>query len=145
MASLRRVRKNFRKEVLQLIKAGEGNLKNLMLLADAHFGSNDCGYHAVLRAFHAGEVNNAVSQLRLDGEVETVGRSWKSTDNLQSEDVDIITTRRMKRLRGEAKSLAKFAHEHGRTEAAISASHVVSIVNVNEGEVAAAEELVAEK
>jgi hypothetical protein len=51
----------------------------------------------------------------------------------------------MKRLRGEAKSLARFAHEHGRTEAAISASHVVSIVNVNEGEPAAAEEQVAEK
>jgi len=135
MASLRRVRKNFRKEVLQLIKAGEGNLKNLMALADAHFGSNDCGYHAVLRAFHAGEVNNAVSQLRLDGKIETVGRSWKSTENLQSEDVDIITLRRMKRLRGEAKSLAKFAHNHGRTEAAISASHVVSIVKVEEPEV----------
>jgi hypothetical protein len=145
MASLRRVRKNFRKEVLQLIKAGEGNLKSLMQLADAHFGSNDCGYHAVLRAFHAGEVNNAVSQLRLDGEIETVGKSWKSTEDLQSEDVDIITLRRMKRLRGEAKSLARFAHEHGRTEAAISASHVVSIVNVNEGEPAAAEEQVAEK
>lgn len=132
MASLRRVRKNFRKEVHQLIKAGEGNLKNLMALADSHFGSNDCGYHAVLRAFHAGEVNNAVSQLRLDGEIETVGRSWKSTENLQSEDVDIITLRRMKRLRGEAKSLAKFAHDHGRTEAAISASHVVSIVKVDD-------------
>jgi len=145
MASLRRVRKNFRKEALRLIKAGEGNLKSLMQLADAHFGSNDCGYHAVLRAFHAGEVNNAVSQLRLEGEIETVGRSWKSTEDLQSEDVDIITLRRMKRLRGEAKSLARFAHEHGRTEAAISASHVVSIVNVNEGEPAAAEEQVAEK
>ena len=136
MASLRRVRKNFRKEVLQLIKAGEGNLKNLMALADAHFGSNDCGYHAVLRAFHAGEVNNAVSQLRSDGEIETVGRSWKSTENLQSEDVDIITLRRMKQLRGKAKSLAKFAHDHGRTEAAISASHVVSIVKVEEPEIA---------
>ncbi|NDF13304.1 MAG: hypothetical protein EB060_10890 [Proteobacteria bacterium] len=145
MASLRRVRKNFRKEVLQLIKAGEGNLKSLMQLADAHFGSNDCGYHAVLRAFHASEVNNAVSQLRLDGEIETVGKSWKSTEDLQSEDVDIITLRRMKRLRGEAKSLARFAHEHGRTEAAISASHVVSIVNVNDGEPAIAEEQVAEK
>lgn len=132
MSSLRRVRKNFRKEVLRLIKSGEGNLKNLMSLADAHFGSNDCGYHAVLKAFHAGEVNNAVSQLRLDGEIETVGRSWKSTENLESADVDIITLRRMKRLRGEAKSLAKFAHEHGRTEAAISASHVVSIVKVEE-------------
>jgi hypothetical protein len=143
MASLRRVRKNFRKEVHQLIKAGEGNLENLMTLADSHFGSNDCGYHAVLRAFHAGEVNNAVSQLRLDGEIETVGRSWKSTENLQSEDVDIITLRRMKRLRGEAKSLAKFAHDHGRTEAAISASHVVSIVKVDEAEISVVENVEA--
>lgn len=132
MASLRRVRRNFRKEVLQLVKSGAGNRENLLKLAEAHFSSNDCGFAAVLGAFYASEVNNAVSQLRIDGEVETVGRSWKSIEDLQSADVDIITLRRMKRLRGEAKSLAKFAHEHGRTEAAISASHVVSIVKVDE-------------
>jgi hypothetical protein len=103
-----------------------------MDLAYSHFGRNECGYHAVLKAFNQGEVNNAVSQLRLEGKIETVGRQWKDAEALQSEDVDIIIIRRMKRLRGEAKSLGVFAHEHGRTEEAISASNVVSIVKVDD-------------
>lgn len=137
MSSLRRVRRNFRKAVLQLIEAGEGNSEKLMKLADEFYGSNDCGYKSVLKAFHQSEINNAASQLRIEGLVETVGKSWKSIEKLEQSDIDVITIRRMKRLRGEAKSLVGFAHNYGRTEIATTAANVASIFSARDEETVA--------
>ena len=134
MASLRRVRRSFRKAMLQLIEAGEGTYDNMVKLADEFYGSNDCGYKSVLTAFHQGEINNATSQLRTDGRIETIGKRWKAVEKLESSDVDVIIQRRVKRQRGEAKALVTFAHNHGRIEVATSASNVAHIFDRSEEE-----------
>jgi len=128
MASLRRVRRDFRKEVLRLIGTGDGNIETLIKLAGSHFG-HDVGYEALIKSFLGSEVSNAVSFLRNEGLVETVGKQWKPTDDLRDEDVEIISTRRLKRLRGELKAEVRLAHEHGRTEEAILASRMLDLVS----------------
>jgi hypothetical protein len=143
MASLRKVRREFRKALLTAVKQGKRNTRDLVALADAHFGSNDCGYHAVLKAFNVAEVNNAVAFLRQEGHIETVGKEWKPVEELDQDDALKITTRRMKQIRGLAKSTTRFAHEHGQIEEAIRASSVVNIVRVDD-ESEVAEEVAAE-
>jgi hypothetical protein len=133
--SLRKVRREFRKAALSAIQNGKRSTRDLLALADLHFGSNDCGYHAVLKAFNAAEVNNAVAFLRQEGHIESVGKEWKPIADLDQDDALKITARRMKRLRGEAKSLTKFAHERGMTEVAVTAANVVNIVKVDDYEV----------
>ena len=104
MASLRRVRKDFRKGVLQLISAGDGNFETLIELADKHFG-RDVGYEVLIKCFLGSEVSNAVSCLRNDREIETVGKKWKPVGQLEKSDIEVISTRRKKRLRGEFRML----------------------------------------
>lgn len=129
MSSLRRVRKNFRKEVLRLVESGEGSWDSLIRLADAYFGSNSIGYHAVVKAFLHGEVNNAVAKLRSEGFVETVGRHWKSTENLQDEDITQIQTRRLRRIRGELKSQIRLAKDRGRNDEAAIARAALGVMS----------------
>ena len=127
MASMRRVRKNFRNEVLRLISSGDGNIKTLMALADGFFG-RDVGYEVLIKTFLGSEVSNAVSYLRNEGKIETVGKQWKVAESLTSDDVTIISTRRLKRLRGELKSEIKMSHQFGKTEEAILASRMLELV-----------------
>jgi hypothetical protein len=141
--SLRKVRREFRRAVKHAIESGKRNTRDLLTLADAHFGSNDCGYRAVLNAFIKSEVNNAVSFLRQEGLIETVGKEWKLIADIDQDDALKITARRMKRLRGEAKSLTKFAHDRGMTEVAVTAANVVNIVKVDD-ESEVTEEVAAE-
>jgi len=127
VAKLRRVRRGFREEVLQLVSAGEGNFEKLMQLAEASFA--DAGYHEVLRAFWAAEVSNAVSSLRTEGLIETIGKKWKPVSKLTGEDVDVISIRRKKRLRGELKAQKRLAHEHGRIDEAVAVGRMLDIVS----------------
>lgn len=127
MAKLRRVRRDFRKEVHQLVNAGEGNFEKLMELAELSF--RDAGYHELLKTFWANEVHNAVSYLRDEGQIESIGKKWKPAAELTSEDVDVISTRRKKRLRGELKAEVRLAHQHGRTEEAVLASKMLDLVS----------------
>ena len=128
MASMRKVRKSFRKEVLRLISSGDGNTENLTQTAGGLFG-NYVGYEMLIKTFLQSEVSNAVATLRNEGLVETVGKKWKLAGALESEDVDIIHIRRLKRLRGELKAEIRLAHEHGRTNDAINASDMLAIVS----------------
>ena len=128
MASIRRVRKDFRKEVLQMISAGEGSLEKLMEIAGKFFG-RDVGYEVLIKTFLQNEISNAVSCLRAEGHIETVGKLWKPIEQLQMEDVDAIALRRLKRLRGELKAQIKLAHRYGRTEDAVTASQMLKTVN----------------
>lgn len=143
MASMRRVRRRFRDEALRIIKAGEGNSESLIVLAGKHFG-HDVGYETLIRAFLASEVSNAVSQLRNDGHVESIGKKWIALADLQSEDVDIIITRRQKRVRGELKELVRFNHEHGRTEDAITAAMALTAIERQLNEQSKSEEFAIE-
>jgi hypothetical protein len=127
MASLRRVRKHFREEVLRSIRAGEGNFETLMRCAGKHFG-HDVGYETLIKTFLGTEVSNAVSVLRNEGHVETVGKKWKLADQLQMEDVQIISLRRLKRLRGELKQEIQLAHAHGLTEEAVAAARALEAI-----------------
>jgi hypothetical protein len=145
MASIRRVRRDFRKDVLRLVNAGEGNFEKLMQLADTHFGANECGYKAVLKAFNSGEVNNAVSYLRAEGLVETVGKQWKPVGQLQSEDVEIIQVRRKKRVRGELQAGVRMAHHHGCTEDAVLLSRALDAMGKDPTPVAIPDESVVAK
>ena len=127
MASMRQVRKRFRKEVHRLISAGGGNTEMLMDIAKVMFG--EVGYPKVLETFWRSELSNAVSHLRNEGLVETIGKKWKPVDELQPEDVDVISTRRFKRLRGELKAEVQLAHKHGRIDDATTAARMLDLVS----------------
>lgn len=128
MASMRRVRKDFRKEVYRLISAGDGSIDKLVEVAGRFFG-RDVGYEVLIKTFLQSEVSNAVTCLRSEGHIETVGKRWKLTEELRPEDVDVISTRRWKRLRGELKSEARLAHDHGRISDATAAGQMLSLVS----------------
>jgi len=104
----------------------------LMKLADDHFGANDCGYKAVLTAFHLGEVNHATASLRNEGHIESVGRLWKPAAELHGEDVEIIQKRRRKRVRGELSAGVRMAHRHGDINDAVSLSRALGALDALE-------------
>lgn len=141
MASIRRVRKGFREEVRRLVSTGEGNFESLVELAGKYFG-RDVGYEVLIKTFLGTEVGNAVSYLRNEGLIETVGKKWKLSSDLQLEDVEIISVRRLKRLRGELKAEVRLAHNFGRTEEAIAASKMLDIVSQQLTSVEVTEEVV---
>jgi hypothetical protein len=124
MASIRRVRKDFRKEVLSLIQQGDGNIETLLRLAGDYFG-RDVGYEVVLRAFLGSEVGHAVAYLRNEGLVESVGKLWKPASELDDNYVARISNRRFKRIRGELKQGIKLAHDHGLVEDAVMVSKML--------------------
>ena len=127
MPSMRKVRKDFRKEVLRQIRAGDGNIENLVETAGQHFGIQ-VGYEVLIKSFLQSEVSNAVSQLRNEGHIETIGKKWKAADELQREDVSIISVRRLKRLRGELKSQIRLDHDHGLIDEAAEAQRLLEKV-----------------
>ncbi len=128
MASLRSVRKRFRKESLRLVSSGDGNVEILKQLAGSYFG-HQIGYEVLINSFLQNEVSNAMSYMRSEGEVESVGKKWKPVADLNEEDIDVLSSRRLRRLRGELTAEIRLCHEHGRTEAAISASEMLAIVS----------------
>lgn len=144
MASMRRVRRQFREDLLRSVGAGQGNTDDLMRLAGEHFGRS-VGYEELIKTFLRSEVQAGLSVLRNDGHVESVGRKWKSVDNLNEEDVDVISTRRLKRVRGELKAEIRLAHEHGRFEDAVAATRMLDLLQSRESETShkALEEAVA--
>jgi len=126
-SSMRTVRRQLRKELLGAIGNGDGVLPQLIEIADRLLGRN-VGYEVLIKTFCANEVSNALAQLRLDEEVETTGKCWKLVSKLEDEDVDIISTRRLKRLRGELKAEIRLAHDHGRIDDAALASEMLAMV-----------------
>ena len=128
MASIRRVRRDFRNEVNQLISSGEGSTEKLVEAAGRHFGY-DVGYEVLIKTFLHNEVGNAVSSLRSEGLIETIGKQWKSTSELVPSDVAIISLRRLKRMRGELQAQVKLAHQHGLVEDAVAAGRMLEIVS----------------
>ena len=127
MASIRRVRKGFRKEVLRSVSAGDGNIEKLMEIAGKYFG-HDVGYEVLIKTFLGSEVSNALTYLRSDGLVESVGRKWLPATELTPEQSTVVSSRRWKRLRGELMSEVRFGHEHGLIEEATKASELLSMV-----------------
>jgi len=128
MASIRRVRKSFRKQVLRFISSGDGNIEKLSELAGSFFG-NDVGYEVLIKTFLRAEISNAVSFLRNEGQIETIGKQWKPVSELQPADVEVISTRRKKRLRGELKAEIKLAHNHGLIDDAVLASQMLGLLS----------------
>jgi len=128
MASIRRVRRDFRKEVLELICRGDGNTENLVEIAGRHFG-HDVGYEVLIKTFLHNEVSNAVTCLRTEGLIETIGKKWKPVEQLQSEDIDVISIRRLKRLRGELESGLKLATDYNRAKDAEVVGRMLELVS----------------
>lgn len=126
MASLRRVRRAFRKDALRLISSGDGNIQKLVEAAAKHFG-NDVGYEVLIKTFLQTEVGNAVTFLRQEGHIETIGRQWKPVGLLAPEDATIILSRRQKRIRGELKEYERFAHKFGRFDDATTAAQMLEV------------------
>jgi hypothetical protein len=124
---MRSVRRVLRHEVLASVSAGEGDLPTLIKIAGRLLG-RDVGYEVLIKTFLANEVSNALAHLRTEGHVESTGRVWKPMAALQGEDVDIVSTRRLKRLRGELKAQVRLAHDHGRVPEAIAADKMLSIL-----------------
>ena len=127
MASLRSVRKELRNEILKSVNEGEFRLPAFTGIAD-HLMGRQVGYEQLIRTFLASEVNSALAYLRLDGKVESIGKLWKPVDSLESGDVDKISTRRKKRLRGELKAQERLSHQYGRIEDAIVAAKMITIL-----------------
>jgi hypothetical protein len=131
MASIRRVRKGFRKEILRLINAGDGSIQSLLKTAGSTFG-HDVGFEVLIKTFLQNEVGNAVSYLRTEGLIETVGKQWKPVGCLEDEDIEVIDVRRQKRIRGEIQSGMKMAHERGDIDkAALYGAALLSLGAVN--------------
>jgi len=125
---MRHVRRQLRKELLQAIKEEQGDLATLMQIADRLLG-RAVGYEVLIKTFLSNEIANGLKQLRVDGEVESTGRLWKPFGDLKSEDVTKISTRRLKRLRGELKAEIRLAHDYGRVEEATVAARMLEIVS----------------
>ena len=141
MASIRRVRKGFRKDALRAVSAGDGNIEKLIEIAGKHFGS-DVGYEVLIKSFLGSEVSNALTYLRGEGLVESIGRKWLPASELTTEQSTTVSTRRWKRLRGELKEEVRFAHEHGMIDEATRASELLALVAIaKEGEAVVAEPL----
>lgn len=121
MASLRRVRRAFRKDVHRLVSSGDGSIEKLVALARQHFG-HDVGYEVLIKTFLHSEVGNAVNFLRQEGKVETVGRQWIAVEHLHDEHVDQIVARRKRRIYGELESLTSFANSHGRFDDSVASA-----------------------
>ena len=142
-SAIRTVRRQFRKELLMELASGEKHLSELVEIAGRLFG-HEVGYETLIKAFLAGEVAKALSLLRLDGEAESVGKVWKKTESLTGDDVDILSLRRFKRVRGELKAEVALAHAYGRVEDAITASQMLAIVTQKLHTEEAKQEVVAE-
>ena len=130
MTSIRRARKDLRKAVLQSISTGGGSIEKLLEIAEQHFG-HDVGYIPLIRCFLNNEVSNAVSCLRKDGHIETIGKKWKAASQLHAEDVEIISKRRLKRIRGELKSEVELAHKFGNVEDAVFAAKLLGMLSTS--------------
>src|SRR3990172_6954861 len=112
-STMRNVRRRLRQELLEAIRKGDGNLSNLIKIAGCLLGQY-VGYEILIKNLERSEVNLATSQLRVDGHVESIGKVWKAMEALESQDVDIVSIRRLKRMRGELKAQIRLAHDHGR-------------------------------
>ena len=134
MASIRRVRKDFRQEVLRLISTGDGSIEMLVKNAGQMFG-HDVGYEVLIKTFLHNEVANAVSYLRNEGLVETIGKQWKTVDGLNQEDIEVIQVRRKKRIRGELKAGKRMAHERGDVDMAAMFGAALNFLNTQDAEV----------
>ena len=129
MASrMRSARRRLRKELLQCIDAGKGDIATLGQTACAIMG-HEVGIEEVTNYFYANEVSNAMKKLRVDGEVESVGRLWMRVGSLSEENVETISIRRLKRLRGESKAQLRLAHDHGRIDEAVAIGQLLEILN----------------
>lgn len=133
MASMRKVRKSFREEVLRAISSGDGNIETLIEIAGSHFGRG-VGYEVLIKSFLGSEVSNALSCLRNEGIIESIGKKWKPATDLSVAESAVVSTRRWKRLRGELKSEVRFAHEHGLIDEATKASALLAMVSIGDGE-----------
>lgn len=134
MASLRRVRKSFRKEVLRAVSTGDGTIETLINnVAGKHFG-RDVGYEDLIKSFLGTEVSHALAYLRSEGLVESVGKKWIPAAELTAAESTVVSTRRWKRLRGELKSEVRFAHEHGLMDEATKAAELLAMTSVADSE-----------
>jgi hypothetical protein len=97
-------------------------------MAGCLFGQR-VGYETLIKTFLSTEVSNGLAQLRLEGEVESTGKCWKPIANLQPEDVEIISVRRLKRLRGELKAQEVLAHNHGRIDEAVAVARMLEVIS----------------
>lgn len=135
---MRSVRRNFRKEVLQCVNAGDGSIERLTELAGKFFGFQ-VGYELLIKSFLNSEVSNAVSQLRCQGEIETVGKQWKPVSSLNPDEMRGILLRTRKRIRGELESTVRRAHQFGFAEDAIDATKALSALAMVEEAIEARE------
>ena len=123
MASLRSVRKAFRRELRQLMASKGGYLlpHEGVALARAMFG-REVGVDDLMESYCANQFNAAMAYLRSDRVAESVGREWVAVSQLKPEQVDGVTLRRLKRIVGELRSQVALDHETGRTEEAVKHS-----------------------
>lgn len=135
MASLHRVRKQLRKALLNAVSTGKGDTKSLKAITREIIG-NDVGIERLLDNLYASEVSKGMAVLRSERLVESVGKDWKLLASLDSSDVDTISLRRLKRLRGELRAELRLAHEYGRFDDAIRASKMLETLTGKLEEVA---------
>jgi hypothetical protein len=124
---MRSVRRRLRKELSTEIAGGNGDLPTLRGLTRQLLG-HSVGFEVLIDAWCANETSNALAQLRIAGEAESVGKMWKPVDVLTDADVEAISIRRLKRMRGELKAQERLAHEHGRISEAAAVARLLEII-----------------
>ena len=124
---MRSARRELREKLLNALSTGKGSLPELVRVADGLF-SREVGYGILLNSFLANEVSQGLAKLRIDGAAESVGKIWKLANELDGDDVDKISLRRLKRLRGEFKAQILLDHNFGRTENAVAVARMLEII-----------------
>lgn len=141
MANYRKVNKQLRKHLLEAVTKGSGDSETLKQIAREIIGNN-VGIERLLDNLYSSAVAQGMAILRSEGHVESIGKNWKLATLLDSDDVDTVQLRRLKRMRGEAVSQIHLAHKHGRID---DATYYASVRDSLNERIAASEAVVAEE
>jgi hypothetical protein len=89
----------------------------------------DVGVEELMESYYANETSNAMKQLRIAGETESVGGVWMRVADLTEANVETISVRRLKKMRGELKAQMTLAHDHGLVGDAAFAGRMLEVLH----------------
>lgn len=116
MASkMRKVRRLLRHRLRSRLKEGNCSRSEMESIVESIM-AHEVGYATLVSTFLRSELNMALAYLQRGptAEAESNGMVWKHVDNLDDMDLDVISVRILKRMRGEASRHADISDKHGR-------------------------------
>lgn len=128
MAKMLKVRRQLRAALHEAIKAGDGSNAVIHKIT-RDIMEADVTLRVLMDSLVLGEANKATAQLRREFGVESVDTGWVTKEMLSQENVEIISARRFKRVRGECQTEIDLAHTHGMTEEASVAIQIIGLLD----------------